>query len=398
MLVAIIQARMTSTRLPGKVLAELAGQPMLTHMISRVRRANRLDALWVATTVNATDDPVADLCKALDVPVFRGDEHDVLGRHVGAAQAAGATSVMRLTADCPMVDPELLDQAAETFLEGHYDYYSNALVRTYPDGLDLEIFTNAALMQADREADTVFHREHVTPYLRTGSYDDVATGKFRVGKMIGPADFGHLRWTVDTHEDLARVRRLVAELPDNYGWLDVIALLTRQPELLSENPREALEVRLRPATESDSDLLLEWVNSADSLAHKLQTSKPISRAAHEAWLASRLVSPDAGIWIAETTSAAVVGQVRLEKRNDTLEVDIYVDPSFRGSGVAKRMLDAARLEAGRRWPGVAMVARVKNDNWASRRLFNRAGYGGMVQVRDHVLLRRDPPSDDKAAR
>jgi len=380
---------MTSTRLPGKVLADLAGQPLLGRMLARVRRAETLDATWVATTANATDDPVAAFCASRDVPVFRGDEADVLGRFAAAAAAARADVVVRLTADCPMMDPALIDEAVERRDAGGFDYLSNAGERTYPDGLDIEVFTRAALDKADREARHPFHREHVTPYLRTGLYDDIPTGQFKIGSMEGPADFSHLRWTVDTPADLERVRAIVAALPDGYGWMDALALVTRRPELLDDRPDAVPPVTLRPARAADSGLLLEWANRPDSLAASLKTAAPIARETHEAWFAARLGDADTGIWIAECNGAPM-GQVRLQKRVGALEVSIYVDGAARGAGIAARMLDLVRLEAAKRWPGVPLLARIKPENAASRRLFVRTGFGRMVLERDHVVLHRDP--------
>ena len=395
--VAIVQARMTSTRLPGKVMADLGGQPLLEHMLTRVRRASRLNAVVVATTTNGTDDPVVRLCEAVGIAVFRGSESDVLGRFAAAAAQAGADMVVRLTADCPMIDPALIDEALAIFAGGAYDYFSNAIRRTYPDGLDLEVFTRAALDEANARAKEPFQREHVTPYMRAGAYTDVPTGEFRVGQLLAPADFGHLRWTVDTPDDLARVRRLVQGLPDGYGWLDAIALLTRRPELFDDRVPELPMVRLRPAGPADAALLFDWVNRPEKRATALNTTEPVPRATHDAWFAAKLASPDAGIWIAVDESGVPLGQARLERREGALEVDIYVEQATRGRGSGLAMLDALRREAARRWPGVPLLARVKPDNWPSRRLFVKAGYGRIVMARNHMILHRDPARPEEAA-
>lgn len=231
MLVAIVQARMTSSRLPGKVLADICGKPMLQRVIERARRVERLDAILVATTVNASDDPVVELCNRLGVKAFRGDERDALERYGEAAAFAAAVAVLRLTGDCPMIDPGVIDKAIAMFEEGTWDYVSNCNVRTYPDGLDAEVFTRAALDEAVREARHSFLREHVTPYIR-GSHPEYGRGPFRIGQVTFEADFSHLRWTVDTAEDLERIRCLVAGLPENFTWLQALAAATRQPELL----------------------------------------------------------------------------------------------------------------------------------------------------------------------
>lgn len=202
---------------------------MLEHMIGRVRLSRKLDAVWVATTVNPADDPVAALCRRLGVEVFRGDEHDVLGRYRDAAEKAGADPVVRLTADCPLIDPALIDRVLSMFLDGGYDYVSNAVKRTYPDGLDVEVFSRAALERAHREATQPAQREHVTLYLQTA-------GRFNVGHVCYDADFSHIRWTVDAEADLDVVRRLVAGLPAGFGWQQALALATRFPDLLGVPP------------------------------------------------------------------------------------------------------------------------------------------------------------------
>ena len=229
--VAIVQARMTSTRLPGKVLADLCGAPLLARMIGRIRRARRLDGVVVATTARPSDDPVAALAAQLEVGLFRGDEADVLGRFAGAAAAARADVIVRLTADCPLHDPALIEDAVEGFTAGGWDYYGNAVERTFPDGLDVEVFSRAALERAATDARHPFLREHVTPWIN-GAWPEYGFGPFRRGAMRFAADFAHLRWTVDTAEDLARVRRIWTRAPDDFTWLQALSVATREPALL----------------------------------------------------------------------------------------------------------------------------------------------------------------------
>jgi len=229
--VAILQARMTSSRLPGKVMADLGGQPMIVAMLGRLRRARRLDAVMVATTVNAADDPVADAVRAAGAVVFRGDEHDVLGRYAAAAEAAGADTVVRVTGDCPLIDPAVVDDVLALFADSDCDYASNVMQRTFPDGLDTEVFTRAALVRADAEVADAFLREHVTTYIRGNAPGHPGDG-FRHAHHRFAADFAHVRWTVDRPDDLARVRRLWNLLPDGFGWLEALSAATREPALL----------------------------------------------------------------------------------------------------------------------------------------------------------------------
>ena len=382
--IAIVQARMTSTRLPGKVLADFTGRPMLACMLDRVRRSARLDRVWVATTTNAADDPVAALCGNLGVPVFRGDEHDVLSRYADAARDADAGVVVRLTADCPLADPAVIDEAVGLLLTHGHDYVSNVIERSFPDGLDVEVFTRAALDAADREACSPFQREHVTPYLRTGRYPDAGT--FSVGHLRAPADFSHLRWTVDTADDLAHVTRIAERVPPSCGWLDVVALLVRRPDLLARG--KAYAIVLRRAGAADSELLFDWVNRPESLAAKLETREPITRETHERWFAARLDSPVTRIWIAERAGAPV-GQVRAERdREGRVHVDVFVVPEARGAGLAFAMVDELVREVAATWPGATLVARVRVDNAASRRLFAKAGFEVTETHADHVVLER----------
>ncbi len=244
--VAVIQARMTSTRLPGKVLVDIGGSPALEHMLARVRKATSIDHVVVATTANATDDPVVALCERLGVETFRGDEHDVLGRFVGVVDRTGARVVVRLTADCPMIDPALIDQTFALFDTDSYDYTSNANVRSFPDGLDCEVFSADALRRADEEARHPFLREHVTPFIR-GSHPQYGAGGFRVGNLLAPADFGFVRWTLDTPADLARIRELIALLPAGYTWMQALSAAMRAPHLLGiTQPAPSSAIQARP--------------------------------------------------------------------------------------------------------------------------------------------------------
>jgi spore coat polysaccharide biosynthesis protein SpsF len=235
--VAILQARMGSTRLPGKVLMSAAGKPLIVHMLERVRRAQTLDDLWLATSTEPANDPLAKVVEEMGVSVFRGSEDDVLSRFVEIAQRTDADWIVRLTGDCPVHDPEIIDAVVHCALdaEGGLDYVSNSLHPTFPDGLDVEVFTRAALNQAAQEASTALQREHVTPFIHR-FHDD--PGPFRVGHFKGHADFSHLRWTVDEPEDYELVREifesLLPELP-YFNWMDVLSLLTRRPELLLKN-------------------------------------------------------------------------------------------------------------------------------------------------------------------
>lgn len=226
-IVCVSQARMTSTRLPGKVLMPAAGRPLIRYHLERLMRAKRLDGLVLATTTNATDDPLAEAAVQLGVPVFRGDEHDVLGRFAGAAAAARADIVVRVTGDCPLIDPALVDELIGCFVQGEpLDYLSIDPTR-YPRGLDAEIFTRAALDAADAEATEAAEREHVTPFIYRHPE------RFRLGTPLAPKrTVPPHRWCVDELSDLELVSRILTALGPRAltaGWQDVCKVLDLNP-------------------------------------------------------------------------------------------------------------------------------------------------------------------------
>ena len=233
--IAIIQARMSSSRLPGKVLLDLGGQPALAWVIQRARRARLLSGVLVATTTDPADDPIAELCTQLGTPCFRGHPFDVLDRYYQTARSAEAEAIIRITADCPLVDPAQIDELIAAFFEQGVDFACNRLPppwhRTYPIGLDLEMCSFAGLERAWREATLKHEREHVLPYF----YDE--PGRFKVLQLNAEAVYGHLRWTLDTPADLEVLRVIFEHFraqPD-FGWRDVLAFWQANPQLAERN-------------------------------------------------------------------------------------------------------------------------------------------------------------------
>jgi spore coat polysaccharide biosynthesis protein SpsF len=229
--VAIIQARMASTRLPGKIMADLAGQPLLERVVHRARQARSLDLVTVATTDRPADDAVARFCKEANISCFRGNENDVLDRYYQAAKCFEADIVVRLTADCPLLDPIVVDKVVSAFRLGDYDYTSNTIKPTYPDGLDTEVFRREALERAWHEANLTSEREHVTSYI--WKHPDL----FRLSNVEHSEDLSALRWTVDEPQDLEFVRRIYAhlDLKSHFGMKEVLALVREHPELTKIN-------------------------------------------------------------------------------------------------------------------------------------------------------------------
>jgi spore coat polysaccharide biosynthesis protein SpsF len=206
--VIISQARMTSTRLPGKILKEVLGKPLLAYQVERLKRVANADAVVIATTVNAADDAVVALCGELGVPCFRGPEEDVLTRYYLAAQEHDAAVVVRVTADCPLIDPAVVGAVIGRYKAAQPapDYVSNTLVRTFPRGLDTEVFSFQALAEAYREAALPAQREHVTPFIYS------QPRRYRLSSVEDPVDHSRYRWTVDTPEDFDLISRIIAAL------------------------------------------------------------------------------------------------------------------------------------------------------------------------------------------
>jgi spore coat polysaccharide biosynthesis protein SpsF len=228
---AIVQARMGSTRLPGKVLRELGGETVLMRVVGRVRQMRRIDDVVVATTTESADDPVVEAARQNGVHVFRGSEDDVLDRYYQAACSFNADVIVRITADCPLIDPEVSDHVIQQFLSVRPDYASNVLERTYPRGLDTEVMTLAALERAWQAASEPYQRVHVTPYL----YQNPE--RFKLLSVTGGVDHSQHRWTLDTPEDLEFLQTVYARLSgqQDFGWRDVLNLIEREPKLSEVN-------------------------------------------------------------------------------------------------------------------------------------------------------------------
>lgn len=230
-LVAIIQARLGSTRLPGKALKDINGRTMLARVVRRAGRSSMIDKLVVATTEKKADDAIVSQCESLGVSTFRGSEEDVLDRYYQAARAFSADCVVRITSDCPLIDPEIIDRVLQAFLDDGLDYASNTLECTYPRGLDVEVFTFDALEKARREASEDFQHVHVTPYI----YQHPE--QFRILSVSGEENWSRYRWTVDTREDLALIRTVYAKIDrdDLFSWRDVLELFRKEPNLVEVN-------------------------------------------------------------------------------------------------------------------------------------------------------------------
>jgi spore coat polysaccharide biosynthesis protein SpsF (cytidylyltransferase family) len=276
----IVQARMGSTRLPGKVLADLAGRPMLALLLARLATA-AVDHLVVATTDTPIDDAVVDVARAQGADIVRGPEDDVLARFALALDRFPADTVVRITGDCPLADPALVDTAVATREASGADYVSNTLVRTYPDGLDVEVIDAGTLRAAAREAVDAVEREHVTPFVYR------RPERFALRSFRHPEMHGARRWTVDTRADLDFVRDVVARIGrTDFGWEEVLAFDAAPPHAV-----------LRPAGVDDEAFVLDLRNDPDSVRWS-GSGREVDPASHHEWFRALLDVPASRIWIA----------------------------------------------------------------------------------------------------
>ncbi len=249
---------MSSSRLPGKVLLDIAGRTMLERVVTRAQRARTLDAVAIATTTDASDDPLAEFCARHGYACYRGSLFDVLDRYYQAALEFHSGVIVRLTADCPVIDPEVIDLTVSSFFSGQpvpaFDFAANRLPppwkRTFPIGLDTEVCTFAALQHAWQQADQPYQREHVMPYLYDQAHSrhftsfeelqqagEISPEIFKVLVVHYERDLGMQRWTVDTIQDLELLRRISAHFEgrDDFSWQEVLALMESQPRLFEIN-------------------------------------------------------------------------------------------------------------------------------------------------------------------
>ena len=231
MVVAIVQARMGSTRLPGKVTRNISGKPMLWHLINRLKGSELVDRIVVATTDKDFDKPILELAQEMAIESFAGSEDDVLDRYYQAAKKYDAETVVRITADCPMIDPEVTDRIIGHFLKNRHnvDYAHTGL--SFPDGLDTEVFAFDTLERAWLEARWLSEREHVTPYIKN-------SGVFRIATVEYEDDLSHMRWVMDDERDLELVTEVFHKLykeHETFHLRDVLDFLNKRPELLTLN-------------------------------------------------------------------------------------------------------------------------------------------------------------------
>lgn len=229
-IVAIVQARMDSTRLPGKVMKIIGGVPLIELLLNRLAQSREIDEIVIATSVNTSNSLMIEHVRSLGYSCYLGSEDDVLDRFVSAAKEHQADVIVRITGDCPLIDPNLIDEAISLFRDANVDYFSNIAPPSYPDGLDVEVFTTASLIDASYLTDAPFDREHVTSYLRS-------SGKYKTDSMRHIKDLSFMRWTVDEASDLKVIEKVFEyfSFKTEFSWIDVLHLYEIHPELFKYN-------------------------------------------------------------------------------------------------------------------------------------------------------------------
>lgn len=231
-IVAIVQTRMSSSRLPGKVLTKIGSKSMLEHVLAGVSKSKLINYSVVATTHDKSDDAIVQLCKRKKIKYFRGSMYDVLGRYYQAAIVFDASIIVRVCSDCPLIDGKMIDTGMKMFLDSNLDYFSNTVDATYPIGFNFEILTLNALSQAFKNAKDLPEREHVTPYIWKNN-----PKKFKIGQLKNPlGDKSKYRITVDTNEDMLAVEMLIKKFQAHKkGYMEIIKILDKHPEIVSLN-------------------------------------------------------------------------------------------------------------------------------------------------------------------
>ncbi len=230
LITVFIQARTGSKRLPSKVLKDLCGRSMIEFMVERVKRCQKIDEIIIATTNSNHDDKLVNLANKMEVRVTRGSENDVLDRFFESSKLTKSEILIRLTGDCPLIDPKLISQAIDKFISEKVDYLCNFMPPSYPDGLDIEIFTKKALQETHKKCKSMIQREHVTPWIRTSN-------KFRLFNLENKKDYSQMRWTVDQLEDLEVIRNIVEHFDgrSDFSWEQVLSLAESKPFLFNAN-------------------------------------------------------------------------------------------------------------------------------------------------------------------
>ena len=374
----IIQARMGSTRLPGKTLLEVAGKPLLGHMLERLARGRALGLIVVATSKSEKDDAIEAFCREQEVECFRGSEEDVLERYYKCAKKFGFDVVVRLTGDCPLADPKTIGRAVEKFLLGKFDYLSNVAVRSFPRGLDVEVFSFGALEKAHRQARKAFDREHVTHFI----YGDPK--KFKIGNINAELSLfrPELRLCVDTKEDVPLIEAIFSRFGSTVSVEKAIEFIGQNPKMaaLSRN-READyrekagfigQLTARPVNFEDRHWILKLMNQESVRKNSFNSAK-IEASGNDNYWQKKLSEPEFRAF-AITAGKKPAGLVRIDKNI----VSIAINKSMRHKGIAFAALSGLDLNG--------CIAEVQPENKTSISLFKKLGFEERSREKNKIVF------------
>lgn len=384
--IAIIQARMGSSRLPGKVLMNLMGKSVLEHVIYRVRQCKEIDDVIIATTTLQKDDVIVNKLNNIGIRSYRGKEEDVLERYYEAAKAYNVTDVVRITSDCPLIDPKVIDEVIRFYKQNSYDIVTNApgdeSERTYPRGLDVEVFSFRSLEEANFNATEEYQREHVTPYI----YEH----KFKVFKYKNKLDYSSYRWTLDTWEDFELISKIYEAMYNEqqmFYMRDVLEYIDKNPEVVNINKaivqKSIRGISLKKAVKDDCDLFYKWANEDETRKNSFSSEK-IELEDHIRWFYEKLEDSNTEIYVV-IKAEKYVGQVRLEKKNDVSYISYSIDKQYRRNGIGTEVLRIIKSLSKEN----KLIGKVKKTNTASIKAFRKAGYEEVDRVKYLEFIFKD---------
>jgi len=382
--VAIIQARVGSTRLPRKVLKEIKGKTILYHVVQRVKQCKYIDDIIIATSNLEQDDDIVKEAKGIGVSYFRGSESDVLSRYYHAAKSNNADIIVRITSDCPLIDPNVTDKLVKHYLNNKHDIVTNAVAdlskRTYPRGLDTEVFSFKQLELANLNAKEPYQREHVTPYI----YENTDNIYYYLNEI----DYSKYRWTLDTKEDFILINEIYNHFYNgNHDFYlnEIVKFMEENPKLHDINKNfekkynlgSPIIIKLRKATYEDCYLLFDWANDEAVRANSFN-SKKIDIEAHKQWLKNKLQDKNTELYII-LNDGYNVGTIRIDNSDIEAMISYSIASEFRGKGIGKAVLKYIKDNMKER----KLVGLVKHDNIASIKSFESAGYKKNIE-KDYI--------------
>lgn len=358
---------MGSTRLPGKVMLNIEGKKVLEHVIDRVSNSKLINEVVVATTTSEQDNVIVDFLKNKNISFYRGSENNVLERYYLATKKFNGDIIVRITSDCPLVDYRLIDKMLKIYLESNFDYYSNTIERTFPRGLDIEIFSLKSLEKAHKEAVLESEKEHVTPFIW------MRNKQFRIGQYKNRDNNNNLRITLDTIEDLEVIKDVYKKFYNNkyIEVKDVIEYLSKLGDKVAnyciEQKKFEQELFLRDIDVNDVDILWNLRNNEVTREYSLNT-RYILYEEHIMWFENRdLVNNKYYVLINENQ---IVGNIYFIKKTDFYEINYSIDSKFRGMGYGKKILELGQKNMN----GKVILGKVKESNKISQKIFEGLGY------------------------